>query len=262
VSVALNYVVDGPADGPIVVFSGSLGSDLRMWEPQVAPLVAAGYRLVRYDHRGHGASPVPAGPYRLDELGDDASELIDCFDGRRVSWVGLSLGGMVGMWLARFAPQRLDRLVLLCTSAKLGPPEGWAQRAELVRAKGTEAIADAAVGRWVTPGYAAANPERMTWLRDMIAATPAEGYASCCTAIELMDQLDELAGITAPTLVIGGARDPATPPADHQKPIAERIPGARLEVLSPGAHLVSYEQADRVSELIIDHLRRPGTENR
>jgi 3-oxoadipate enol-lactonase len=253
-SVEVNYVDEGPDDGEIVVLSGSLGSTLRMWDPQVEPLLRNGFRVIRYDHRGHGGSPAPDGPYHIAELAGDALALLDRIGARRVHWVGLSLGGMVGMWLASHAADRLRKLVLCCTSAKLGPPDMWRDRAALVRAEGPGAVADASVGRWLTPGFVAANPDTATWLRDMIATTPAEGYASCCTAIEQLDQLADLPSITAPTLVICGAQDPSCPAEGHGWEIANRIPGARLEELSPGAHLVSVEQPGPVSDLIVTWL--------
>lgn len=252
--VTVHHVAEGPVDGPTVVLSGSLGTNLRMWDQQVKPLVAAGFRVVRYDHRGHGDSPVPDGPYSIAELAGDALDLLVRLGAGRVHWVGLSLGGMVGMWLARHVPDRIGQLVLCCTSARLGPPQMWAERAELVRAKGITAVAEASVGRWVTPEFVRAEPARADWLHQMVLDTPAEGYASCCQAIQHMDQLADLPSITAPTLVIGGAQDPATPPAEHGQRIADGIPGARIEVLSPGAHLVNIEQPDRVSELVLKWL--------
>lgn len=251
----MKYVVDGPDTGEVVVLSGSLGSDLGMWEPQVVPLTGAGFRVLRYDHRGHGGSPVPAGPYQLDQLAGDVLELLDSLEISRVHFVGLSLGGAVGMWLGRYAPERLNRLVLCCTAAKFGDPSNWRQRAELVRADGTGAVADSVVERWMTDGYRARNPQRVAELREMIAATPAEGYASCCDAIAGTDLTAELPAISTPTLVLGGAQDPATPPETVEL-IAREVPGARLEVLDPGAHLVNIERPERVAELLIEHLSR------
>jgi len=255
-AVKLHRVVAGPDDGPVVVFGGSLGSDLRMWEPQVAPLVERGFRVVRYDTRGHGASPVPPGPYELDDLGADVLALLDELGVERVHHVGLSLGGMTGMWLGIHAPDRIASLVLCCTSAKLGPPSMWAERARTVRAEGTAAVAEAGVSRWLTPGYRERHPDRAGFLRAMIAAVPAEGYAACCGAIERMDLLDLLPKITAPTLVVAGADDPATSPGEHARPIAEGIPGARLEVVADAAHLGSYERPGEFTRLILDHLER------
>lgn len=253
-TISPHYQVDGPARGQTVVLSGSLGSDLRMWQPQVAPLVSAGYRVVRVDHRGHGGSPAPAGPYTMDDLGNDFVALLDRLGEERVHWVGLSLGGMVGMWLGSHAPDRIAGLTLCCTSAGL-PPEPWAERARLVRAKGTDAVADAVVSRWVTPAFAAANQELVSWLRAMIVDTSDEGYASCCTAIETMDLAGTPASISSPTLVIAGEQDPATPP-EHGRRIADEIPGARLEVIAPAAHLANVEQPERISRLIIEQVRK------
>jgi 3-oxoadipate enol-lactonase / 4-carboxymuconolactone decarboxylase len=248
--VTVFHEVSGPEDGPVVVLSGSLGSDLRMWDPQVEPLVAAGFRVVRYDHRGHGRSPAPAGPYSLDDLGGDLVALLDHLGVARVSLVGLSLGGMVGMWLAENEPSRLDRLVLCCTSARLGPAEMWEERARTARTVGMEPLADAAIGRWLTPS---ADPDLARRLRAMVAGTSAEGYASCCTAIQTMSIEDGLGSITAPTLVITAAQDPATPPA-HGLTIATAVPGARLVVVDGAAHLGNVERPAEFTSLILEHL--------
>lgn len=250
-TVEVFHEVSGPADGPAVVLSGSLGSDLRMWDPQVEPLVAAGFRVLRYDHRGHGRSPAPPGPYTLDELARDLVALLDRLGVERVSLVGLSLGGMVGMWLGAHEPARVDRLVLCCTAARLGPAEMWTERARAARESGMDALADAAVGRWLTP---AADPELAGRLRAMVAATPAEGYASCCTAIQTMTVEDDLGSIVAPTLVVAAAQDPATPP-EHALRITSAIPGARLAVVDGAAHLGNVERPDEFTSLILGHLR-------
>lgn len=248
----LHHEVTG--DGPPVVLSGSLGSDLRMWDPQVAPLVAAGFQVIRYDHRGHGRSPAPPGPYTLRELAEDLLALLDQLGLRRVSLVGLSLGGMVGMWLAENAPERLERLVLCCTSASLGPASMWQERAAVARTEGMAPLAAAAVDRWVTPAFKEAHPEQATWLRDMVASHSGEGYASCCAAIERMSIVDSLSEITTPTLVIAAADDPATPP-EHGRRIADAIPGARMAIVPEAAHLGNVEQPVAFTGLIIDHLR-------
>ncbi len=255
-AVRVHRVVEGPDGGPVVVFGGSLGSDVRMWEPQVVSLLERGFRVVRYDTRGHGASPVPPGPYEIEDLGADVLALLDDLEVARAHLVGLSLGAMTGMWLGAHAPDRVASLVLCCTSAKLGPPQMWADRARTVRAEGTAAVAEAGVARWLTPAYAERHPDRAAFLRSMIAAVPAEGYAACCGAIERMDQLDALPKITAPTLVIAGAEDPATPPEGHADLIAAGIPGARLEVVADAAHLGSYERPEEFTRLILDHLER------
>jgi 3-oxoadipate enol-lactonase/4-carboxymuconolactone decarboxylase len=263
-TIEVHHEVTGPADGPVVVLAHSLGSDLRMWEPQVEPLVAAGFRVVRYDHRGHGSSPAPPGPYTLAELGEDLVALLDRLELPRVSLAGLSLGGMTGMWLARHHPARLDRLVLCCTSAELGPREMWAERTRTARESGLDSLADAGVGRWLTHAGRAANPALSAWLREMFTSQAPEGYASCCTAIETMSLVDSLPAVLAPTLVIAGAEDQATPP-DHARRIAAGIPGARLEIVEGAAHLGNVERPAEFTALIVNHLRSryaAGTEVR
>jgi 3-oxoadipate enol-lactonase len=251
----LHHEDGGPLHGPALVLAGSLGTDLSMWDPQVGPLRER-FRTVRYDQRGHGASPAPPGPYSIADLGGDALALLDRLGLERVSWAGVSIGGMVGLWLAIHAPQRIERLVAICSSAHLGPAQGWTDRAATVRAAGTvEPIADTVVGRWLTPGFAAEHPDVRDRLRAMLAATPAEGYAACCEAIGAMDQRAGLGAIRAPTLVISGADDQAAPP-EHQRLLADAIPGARLEVLSPAAHVASVERAADITALIADHLDR------
>jgi 3-oxoadipate enol-lactonase len=247
----LHHVVDGPEGGPPVVLSNSLGSTTAMWDPQV-PALAARHLVVRYDHRGHGASPVPPGPYTIAELGQDVLALLDSLAIERAPFCGLSLGGMVGIWLAAHAPERIDRLVLVNTSARL-PREAWLERARMVRAEGLDSIADVVVGRWFTPAFAAREPELVGRMRVMIAATPAEGYASCCDAIAAMDLRGDLARIRAPSLVAAGADDPAIPP-DHSVAIAAALDGARLVVIPDAAHLANVEQHELVTRLILEHL--------
>jgi 3-oxoadipate enol-lactonase len=253
-SVAVHHEVIGRADAPALLLSNSLGSTLDMWEPQVAPL-AERFRLIRYDLRGHGGSPVPDGPYALGDLGADAVALLDWLGIERAHVVGLSLGGMISMWLGIHAPERVDRLALCCTSARLGPPEGWAERAALVRRKGTQVLAASVVERWLTPAHRDAHPDLVSRLRAMVAATPAEGYAGCCAAIEHMDLRGELSRVTAPTLVIAGEEDPASPP-EHGELIASLVPGARLEVVEGAAHLANLERPEALTALLLGFLSR------
>jgi 3-oxoadipate enol-lactonase len=250
----LHHEDGGARDAPPLLLAGSLGTTLRMWDPQVAALHHRGLRTIAYDQLGHGASPVPPGPYSIDRLGAAALALMDHLGIACASFAGVSIGGMVGQWLAAHAPERVDRLVLLCTSAHLPPASAWAERAKTVTAAGSvEVIADTVVGRWLTPDFAAAHPETVAWLRAMLAATPPDGYAACCAAIGAMDLRADLAAIRAPTLVVGGAQDRAIP-TDHQERLAAAIPGARLELLDPGAHVASVQRADAVTALIADHL--------
>jgi 3-oxoadipate enol-lactonase len=248
----LHHVVDGRVDAPVLVLGGSLGSTLDMWAPQVDALTGS-LRVVRYDHRGHGGTPAVPGPYALADLGGDVLGLLDRLGIERAHMGGLSLGGMVAMWLAVHAPERVDRLALLCTSARLGPASAWEERAATVRANGTGAIAPTIVGRWFTARFAHRHPEMVEGFEAMIGSVTDEGYAACCDAIRTMDLLDELPSVRAPTLVIAGAEDPATPP-EHARAIGDRVAGARVEIVTGAAHLASWEQAETVNALLLDHL--------
>lgn len=252
-AVELNYEAAGPADGPVLVLGGSLGTTLEMWAPQLAAL-SPRVRTIAIDHRGHGGSPVPSGPYEIADLGGDVVALLAGLGIERASYCGLSLGGMVGQWLAINAPERIERLVLICTAAHLPPASAWTERAAAVRGAGSpEVVADAVVGRWFTAPFAAANTELVARHRAMIAATPAEGYAACCEAISTLDLRAGLHTVTAPALVIAGAQDPSIPP-EHGSAIAAAVPGSSFELLDPAAHLASVERADEVTDLIQRHL--------
>jgi 3-oxoadipate enol-lactonase len=185
----------------------------------------------------------------MDDLGSDLLALLDRLGIERASLCGLSIGGMISMWVAAHAPERVERLVLCSTSARLGPPETWHERAATVRAEGMAAVADAVLGRWFTPGFAAAHPDVIERIRGVLSATPPEGYAGCCEAIAEMDLTPDLPSISAPTLVIAGEQDPSTPP-EHGRRIADLIPGARLEVISPAAHLATIERPDLTTSMI------------
>ncbi|ANW65029.1 3-oxoadipate enol-lactonase [Mycobacterium sp. djl-10] len=253
-AVEVYSVVTGPQDAPAVVLSNSLGSTHRMWDPQLTELERR-FRVVRYDTRGHGRSPVPAGPYSIDDLADDLVALLDRLSVPRAHLVGLSLGGMTAMRVASRHPDRVGSLALLCTGAQLPPAQTWTERAALVRTQGSAAVADAVVQRWFTPGFLDAHPEQRDTYRQMVAATPDEGYAACCEAIADMDLRDELHRVTAPTLAIAGADDPATPPATLEA-VTARIPGAQLLTVDDAAHLANAEQPDIITPALITHLEQ------
>jgi len=252
VPVELRHEFRGRRGSPALVFTGSLGTDLTMWEPQAERLKPR-FCTLRYDIRGHGRSPVPPGPYSIDDLGSDLLALLDRLGIERASLCGLSIGGMINMWVAANAPERVERLVLCCTSAQLGPPSAWHERAATVRAEGVGAVADAVLGRWYTAAFAAAHPDEIERMRGILTATPPDGYAGCCEAIAEMDLTPDLPSITAPTLVIAGEQDPSTPP-EHGRRIADLIPGARFEVISPAAHLATVERPDLTTAMILRFL--------
>jgi 3-oxoadipate enol-lactonase len=251
-TVALHHAFEGPEGAPVLVASSSLGTTLRMWNDQ-APALLERFRLLRYDHRGHGDSPVPPGPYAIGDLGRDVLALMDRLEVERFSFCGLSIGGMVGMWLASEAPERVERLVLCCTSARFEPPDNWDSRAETVRADGVDAIADAVLERWFTPPFHEDLPNVVEWAKSMLRGTPAEGYAGCCEAIRDTDLRSRLGAIRAPTLVVAGADDPAAPPEEAEL-IRDSIPDARLVVVEQAAHLANVEQPSAVTQAMLEHL--------
>ncbi|GAA2353541.1 3-oxoadipate enol-lactonase [Saccharopolyspora halophila] len=247
----VDYELTGPADAPVVVLSNSLGNDRTLWDAQV-PALAERFRVLRYDQRGHGATEPAPGPYGLADLGGDVVELLDRLDIDRAHFAGVSLGGMTGMWLAENAPERIERLVPICTSANLTPPQAWRERAAAVREHGTASMFEATLPRWFTPALAD-DPGVRAKYSDMLAATDDESYAACCEAIATMDILDRLPEITAPTLVIAGAEDSATPPP-HAEQIAASVPGAEVEVIAEAAHLANAEQPEAVNRLLLEHF--------
>jgi 3-oxoadipate enol-lactonase/4-carboxymuconolactone decarboxylase len=251
-AVPLHHVESGRPDGDVVLLLGSLGSTLAMWDAQAAAL-GEHYRVIRADHRGHGGSPAPEGPYSIDDLVGDAVALLDRLGVARAHVVGLSIGGMTAMRLASLHPSRVGRVAVLCTSALFGPPEMWTERAGLVRSSGTSAVAGTSMERWFTAAGLAADPGLRERYEPMVASIDPEGYAGCCEAIREMDLRADLPRISAPLLVIAGAQDPATPP-DHARLIASSVPGARLLVLPDAAHLAAIEQPGAVNAALLLHL--------
>lgn len=251
----------GPADGPALVLGPSLGTTGRLWQPQLGAL-ARTHRVVRYDYAGHGGVPSPPGPYTIDGLGRSVLELLDRLGVDRFSYAGVSIGGMVGMWLASEVPERVERLALVCTSALLGPPEKWRERAATVRSGGMAAIVDAVVAGWFTPAFAARRPEVIAAYKGMLANAEPEGYAGCCEAIAAVDLRDRLGSITAPTLAVAGADDPSTP-QDHAERVVERVSGARLATVPEAAHLANVEQPEALRRLLAGHFdAAPGDADR
>jgi 3-oxoadipate enol-lactonase len=245
--MTLAYDLSGRVDAPVLLLGPSLGTTRAMWAPE-HPVLSQRFLVLRYDLLGHGDSPVPPGPYTVDQLADEVLALLDSLHITRCHYGGVSLGGMIGMTLAARHPDRIDRLALLCTSAHLPPAQGWLDRAHQVRAHGTASIADFAVDRWFTPAFTDHDPYVA-----MLAATPDEGYAACCAAIAAMDLRPLLKRIESPTLVISGHDDPATPP-EHGRLIADSIPDARFVELADASHLASVEQPTEVTMLLLDHL--------
>ncbi|MGO4129049.1 3-oxoadipate enol-lactonase [Inquilinus sp. YAF38] len=247
----LHYRFDGPEDGPPLLLSHALGVDLEMWQPQV-PQLARRFRVLRHDHRGHGGSDAPAGPYSLDRLGQDAVGLLDALGIARTDVVGLSLGGMLALWLGIHAPDRVGRLMPSCTTAYAGGPELWDPRIAAVRRDGMAAMVDGVIGRWFSPGFRERAPEAVDGIRRKLLATSPEGYAATCAAIRDMDQREAIGRIRASTLVLSGAQDQGTPPERGQE-IAAAVPGARFQVLD-AAHIANIEQTEAFTAAVEEFL--------
>jgi 3-oxoadipate enol-lactonase/4-carboxymuconolactone decarboxylase len=228
---------DGDAERPALLLANSLGTDLALWDP-VLPQLAERFRVIRYDMRGHGASEASAGDYTIELLARDALAVADAAGAERFSFAGISIGGMVGQWLGAHASHRLDKLVLSNTSSRL-PTDVWAARIDAVRKGGTAAIADAVLARWFTPAFLAKRPPRVATARSTLEAVDAQGYVGCCAAIRDMDQGATAASIRAPTLVIVGSHDAATPKA-HGEALAAAIPSATFVELD-AAHIPVIE---------------------
>jgi len=239
--------IDGADDAPALLLSNSLSSDLSMWDDQV-PQWSRRYRVVRYDSRGHGRSTAPPGPYTMGQLAADAVALLDCLGIARAHFCGLSMGGMVGMWLLTHAPDRIDRAVLANTSAHMGPPDLWNGRIALAREGGMEATVEPTVKRWFPEAFHTRAPATIERMREMIRRTPLAGYIGCCEAIRDMDQRESIRAIRNPTLVIIGANDPATTP-EAGRAIHAAIPGAALAVLD-AAHISNVEQPEAFAETV------------
>ena len=244
----IHVEMEGPDNKPVLMLSNSLGTDLHMWDPQVAALTQH-FRLVRYDRRGHGKSGVPKGPYSMEMLGRDVLAVLDALRIEKINWCGLSMGGMVGMWLGANASQRINRLILSNTSAWFADKEIWNGRIKTVREKGLASIVGGTMERWFTPDFREREPKKIEWLSEMFLATDPEGYIACGEAVRDMDHREIIKSITAPTLVIAGRHDPATT-VEHGEFIRSRIPGASMTVLD-AAHIANVEQAHDYTDAVL-----------
>jgi 3-oxoadipate enol-lactonase len=251
--VSIHYQLEGDQDAPVLMLCNSLGTTLEMWEPQMATLLTQ-FQVLRYDVRGHGQSDVPAGPYSIEQLGQDAMALLDLLGFTRVDFCGLSMGGMTGMWLVTHHPHRIQRLALCNTAAQLGTPELWNARLDVLHKEGMAGMTASILDRWFTQGFQQRAPQVMERVRGMLLGTPPAGYEANVRAIMAMDQRPDISRITAPTLIIAGRHDGSTPPALGLE-IHHLIAGSRYVELD-AAHLSNWEQADAFSEALMDFLNQ------
>jgi 3-oxoadipate enol-lactonase len=248
----IDVEVSGPADAPVLMLSSSLGTTKHMWDPQMAAFTAK-YRVVRYDRRGHGKSGVPKGPYNMEMLARDAIAVMDGLKLDRVNWLGLSMGGMEGMWLGAHAPDRIDRLILSNTSPYYPDKTIWHTRIDAVSKAGSvSAIADMVINAWLTKDFQTAHPDDTARMKEMMIATPVEGYLGCCCAVRDMDHREIIKSIKAPTLIIAGSKDPATTVAAAES-IRDAIAGSKLVVLD-AAHIANVEQPQAYAKEVMSFL--------
>ena len=249
----INYRLDGPLGAPTLALSHSLGATLAMWDPQIASF-AQTFRVLRYDTRGHGQTAATPGEYSIELLAADVLALLDTLKIDSLHFCGLSMGGMIGMWLAANAPLRIGKLVLCNTAAKIGSPETWNPRIAAVKKDGMPGVASVVIERWFTPEFRSSHPAAVASAQKMLQDTDPHGYASACAAVRDFDFREKLAGIRSPTLVISGAHDPVTPPADG-KTLAREIPAAGYVELN-AAHLSNIGDAERFNAEVCAFLKR------
>ncbi|WP_119299529.1 alpha/beta fold hydrolase [Dongia deserti] len=249
--------VDGPDEGPVLLLSHTLATSRAMWRRQI-PHFAQRYRVVSYDMRGHGESAAPDYPYSLEMLSEDVIGVLDSLGVERPAiFLGISIGGMIGQALALRHPARF-RAFILCNTVSRTPSEGramWDQRIEAIRKDGVEGQVQSTLERWLSPEFRARDPETTQWVADMIRTTPAAGMVGCARAIQKLDYTEQLAQITAPTLIIAGEKDPGAPVAASEV-IHERIKGSRLEVIPNCLHQTPVEAPDRFNQIIDEFLGR------
>ena len=250
--ISLYYEISGKQEGPTLLLSNSLASNLHMWDPQMEAFNRH-FRVVRYDSRGHGQSDAPAGAYSIDTLTADVVGLLDHLGIARTHFCGLSKGGMVGQRLATLHPERVDRLVLCDTANYMGPADLWEGRIQLAETQGMAGVVDATIERWFTRPFREKDPLAVAKIRAMILNTPVAGFVGCCRAIQGMDQRESSKAITAPTLIVVGADDPSTTP-EKAREIQECIAGSHLTVLPAAAHLSNIEQEALFDAAVLEFL--------
>ena len=249
---AIHFSDTGPKTGRALVFANSLGTDLRVWDALV-PLLPAGLRVVRYDKRGHGLSDCPPGPYAMADLVAEAEAICDGLGLDDVTFVGLSIGGLIGQGLAAKRPDLIRALVLMDTAAKIGTAEMWNDRIAAIRAGGIAALVDPILERWFTPGFRTSEPSFALW-RNMLLRTPVEGYLGCCAAIAGADLTGTTRALRLPVLALVGDQDGSTPP-DLVRATAALV-GAECHVIAGAGHIPCVEQPAATARLLTEFLER------
>jgi 3-oxoadipate enol-lactonase len=250
--IRIYYEMEGREDGPPLLFSNSLGTNLHLWDRQAEEALGLGFRVIRYDQRGHGNSEAPEGEYKIERLGQDVLDLLDGLGIEQTAFCGLSMGGMTGIFLGMRHPRRFSRLALCNTAVWMPPRDLWETRIRQVGEGGMAAVVESVIERWFTPTFRDSDPAEVERVRAMILGTNPTGYAGCCAAIRDMDMRDRLGLIESPTLIVIGAHDPATPP-DRGQYVVERVPGAQKAVLD-AAHLSNIEAREEFNRIVFGFL--------
>ena len=255
--IRLRCLVEGPENAPAIVFLNSLGTDVRMWDPQVGALRSR-FRIVRHDSRGHGASDVPRGPYSIEQLGSDVVSLLDAFEIERVHLCGVSMGGLVAQWLAANHPERVERAIFVSTAVKIGSKDRWDERIRALKAGGMPSIRDMVMERLVTRSFRQRSPDVAKSVEETLVSTPPAGYAASCLAVRDADLTHEVGRIRAPSLIVVGADDVVISQREAQE-LREHIAGSELVVLDDASHLCNLEQPERFNQAVLAFLGGRGT---
>ncbi|WP_371156716.1 3-oxoadipate enol-lactonase [Jannaschia sp. 2305UL9-9] len=250
--IRIHALDEGPRDGPVLAFANSLGTDLRLWDG-ILPLLTPGYRIIRFDKRGHGRSDVPDPPYGMGALVSDAEAVLDHFGVADCTFIGLSIGGLIAQGLAVKRPDLITAMVLSNTAAKIGTPAFWTDRIDRVQTDGMEAIADGIMDRWFGRDFRA-GPGLATWRARFVATSP-KGYAGCCAAIRGTDFYTPTSGLRLPTLAIAGSEDGSTPP-DLIRETADLIPKSEFRLIRRSGHLPCVETPTEFAALLTAFLTR------
>lgn len=250
--IPLQYRLDGPRHAPVVLLVPPFGTKMSVWEPQI-PELTRNRQVLRINHRGHGFSPAPHGPYSVEELALDILGVLEERGFSRVSAVGGGFGGSLLLWIAANSPRTLERLALLAGTPRTPPMHRWDRIASRVRGTGLDSVTADVVLPWFTPDLTDDRPEVAARFTEDFGGIDPEAFASICDAMARMDQRNLVSDVRVPTLVVSAAHDPLLPPG-HGRRLADGLSGSRFEVVSGAAHLLGVERADRVNELLVEHV--------
>lgn len=252
--IRIHFLDEGPKDAAVLIFSNSIATELTLWDDVVRRLTPD-FRVIRYDARGQGKSDAPTGPYTIAQMTDDVIALMDYLELTNASFCGLSLGGMVGMWLASQHPERIEKLVLCNTAVSVPPPEGWDARANVAKEGGMAAILPAVESRWLSSDFLQNSPSQVERLKEMVLQSPVEGYVGGCAAIRDMDQSQSVSAVQCPVLLVAGRHDPATPPEQLQRIQQLLVSSAEYVELDCG-HMTNVEKPQELAQEISKFMKK------